>query len=73
MYKWEDPDKPGKATQIIGTIIGLIAIPVIIAIGMNLDKSKVGKYPWSGTFFYPINTISDSKRSEFKTVEECRE
>ena len=40
---------------------------------MRSEEKKAQEYPWSATFYYPLNTISDSKRSEFKTVEECRE
>lgn len=65
-------DKGEKAQQIIGTIIGIIAIPLLIGWGMKATERKAEKYPWSVSFYMSGN-IQDSKLSEFKTLEECRE
>ncbi len=79
MRSWEDKinleenSKSGKAVQVIGTIIGIIAIPLLIGWGMNREEKKAAEYPWSVTFYYPKDNINDSKQSGFKTLEECRE
>ena len=65
--KWE------KITQVIGTIIGIILIPVLIGWGMKSQERKEEQYPWSVTLYYPKDNIYDSKNSKFKTLEECRE
>lgn len=65
-------DKGEKAQQIIGTILGLILIPVLIGWGMKASERKAEKYPWSVSFFMGEN-LTDSKKNEFKTLEECRE
>lgn len=66
-------DKTEKTQQIVGTVIGLIAVPLLIGWGMKLSEKKAEKYPWSVSFY--INDIlkDSSKRSEFKTLEKCRE
>lgn len=69
----EEHNKFEKILQTVGTLIGIIAIPILIGWGINMQKQKAEKYPWSVTFFYPKDTIYDSKRSGFKTLEECRE
>lgn len=62
-----------KASKIIGTIIGLILIPVLIGLGISCQRKHDDKFPWKGTFYRGINAerriLSDS---EFKTLEECR-
>ncbi|MDD4382352.1 MAG: hypothetical protein PHE21_03350 [Candidatus Dojkabacteria bacterium] len=40
---------------------------------MKSQEKKAEQYPWSVTFYYPKDIINDSKRSKFKTLEECRQ
>ncbi|MBI2356740.1 hypothetical protein HYV12_01680 [Candidatus Dojkabacteria bacterium] len=69
-------EKGYKIIQVVGTIIGIILIPYLIGLGMNFQKSRAEKYPWSGSFFNrtysEANQLTDSKRNKFKTVNECQ-
>jgi sulfatase maturation enzyme AslB (radical SAM superfamily) len=60
-----------KTTQIVGTCLGLILVPVLIGLGMSAQEKHDEKYPWLGTFYMYGNVESDN--NELKTVEECRE
>ena len=69
----QQSEKGEKVKQVIGTIIGIMLIPVLIGWGMKSQEKKAEQYPWSVTLYYPKDNIYDSKNSEFKTLEECRE
>lgn len=61
-----------KATEIFGTCLGLILVPVLIGWGMSLSEKHDEKYPWKASIFTAANksNIIDSK--DVKTIEECR-
>lgn len=61
-----------KIVQVIGTILGIILIPVLIGLGMSYSRKHDEEYPWKSSFFYiATEHIIDSK--DFKTLEDCRE
>jgi hypothetical protein len=64
-----------KATQIIGTCLGMILIPVLIALGMSAAEKHDEKYPWRGSL-YSVDQDGGKRiiedNDELKTVEECR-
>jgi hypothetical protein len=59
-----------KITQVFGTCLGLILVPILIGWGMSLSKKHEEKYPWKASLFYKSGNVIDSK--DVKTVEECR-
>ncbi len=63
-----------KILKVIGTILGIVAVPLLIYFGMKISANHDEKYPWKGSFYKIVdeeNVIIDS--DDFKNLDLCRE